>query len=70
MPPHGLGYRFTSMSSRDGRDPAGAVAHQRFNAAGDDAAALAAFAKECDCSPYEFRKRAGRALRAIDGLTV
>jgi 5-(carboxyamino)imidazole ribonucleotide synthase len=49
--------------------PAGAVADKEVNAAYEDIAALAAFARECDVVTYEFENVPSAPLRAIEGLT-
>lgn len=49
--------------------PAGAVADKEVNAAYEDVAALAAFARECDVVTYEFENVPSAPLRAIEGLT-
>src|SRR6187402_3490469 len=49
--------------------PAGAVADKEVNAAYEDIAALAAFARECDVVTYEFENVPAGPLRAIESLT-
>jgi 5-(carboxyamino)imidazole ribonucleotide synthase len=63
-----LGYRVHIYEPR-ANSPAGAVAHKEVNAAYDDLAALAAFARECDVVTYEFENVPVAPLRAIEGLT-
>jgi 5-(carboxyamino)imidazole ribonucleotide synthase len=48
--------------------PAGAVADKEVNAAYEDIAALAAFARECDVVTYEFENVPAAPLRAIESL--
>ena len=64
-----LGYRVHVYEPQAGC-PAGQVAHREVNAPFDDAAALAAFARECDVVTYEFENVPSAPLRAIEGLTA
>ena len=62
-----LGYRVHVYEPQAG-GPAGAVAHHEVNAAYEDEAALAAFARECDVITYEFENIPAAPLRAIESL--
>ena len=64
-----LGYRVHVYEPQAGC-PAGQVAAREVNAAYDDAAALAAFARECDVVTYEFENVPAAPLRAIESLTA
>ncbi len=63
-----LGYR-VHIFEPEKNCPAGTVAHKEVNAAYDDLAALAAFARECDVVTYEFENVPAAPLRAIEELT-
>ncbi|HKB57502.1 MAG TPA: 5-(carboxyamino)imidazole ribonucleotide synthase [Lacunisphaera sp.] len=63
-----LGYR-VHIYEPQANCPAGQVAHKEVNAAYDDLAALAAFAKECDVVTYEFENVPAAPLKAIESRT-
>ena len=63
-----LGYR-VHVYEPSANCPAGQVAHREVNAAYDDVAALAAFARECDVVTYEFENVPAAPLREIENLT-
>lgn len=62
-----LGYR-VHVFEPVGPCPAGAVANQEINAAYEDTAALAAFARGCDVVTYEFENIPSQPLEAIAAL--
>ena len=63
-----LGYRVHVYAPR-ADSPAGQIAHQEVTAAYDDAAALAAFARECAAVTCESDRVPAASLREIESLT-